>query len=106
MGASWFQFSHLIFGPFVQGFSIVLIWGCVTNLHQASVLCMYVVSFCVFVYVCPDVRVTLAPCSVRNSSSDHTFKEKRTLGSCRGQQFGLTLRGQVLQVMSAPNWGG
>lgn len=39
-------------------------------------------------------------------ASDDTFEEQRTLGSCRGQQLGLALRGQVLQVMSAPYWGG
>lgn len=51
-------------------------------------------------------KVTLGLCSVGLSLSDDTLKEKRILSSGRGQQFGLALWGQVLQVMSAPNWGG
>lgn len=34
------------------------------------------------------------------------FKEQRALGFCGRQQPGPRLWGQVLQVMSAPNWGG
>lgn len=56
-------------------------------------------------YVSAAVKDDLGP-FVLWSSSDDTLKEQRPLGSCRGQQFGLTLRGQVLQVMSAPNWCG
>lgn len=51
-------------------------------------------------------KATLGLCSVGLSLSDDTLKEKRILSSGRGQQFGLALWGQVLQVMSAPNWGG
>lgn len=61
----------------------------------------------VFCVVCVLMSwASLALCSVGLSSSDDTFKEKRALGFGRGQQFGLALWGQVLQVMSAPNWGG
>lgn len=69
--------------------------------YQACVVCI----FCV-VCVCWCQGATLAMCSAGLGSSDDTFKEQRALGSCRGQQFGLALRGQVLQVMSAPNWCG
>lgn len=105
MGVGVFRFfSHLIFGRFVQGFSIQVsnCGGCVTNLHFA--LTRPVWCACILCRWCVlTSRATMALCSAGLSSSDDTFKEKRALCSCRGQQFSPALWGHVLHVMSAPN---
>lgn len=105
VGADVLQlFSNLIFGPLVQGFKT----QCVLVISILLILGQDCVHVHVHVHVCaPMPTMTLALCSVVLwSSSDDTLKEQCALGSCRGQQFGLALRGQVLQMMSAPHRGG